>query len=240
MKKITLLLTLFTLSIVNAQITFGWDSNNAIDHGNYVTETIDEVTVTFTGDAMGDDNTTQIVNFADIMGTSGNVVGESYYDSTSVTFEFSEAVNVVSILAISGTTQDIDFTFTPNGGNNNPVVASLVDGAANVDLNWTDVTSFAVSSSGSSYVFDNLIVSRNLSVNNSILEEIKIVPNPVQDFIDLSTVKQLKTLKLYNSLGQLIIETKQEKIDFSNLSRGMYFLQINTEYGTTTKKVIKG
>lgn len=239
MKIITLLVALFTLNMVNAQITFGWDTNTAEDHGSYITETIEGITVTFTGDAMGDDNTAQLANYAGLMGTSGNVVGESYYDSKSVTFEFSEAVDVTSILAISGTTPTIDFTFTPTGGNNNEVVASLVDNVANVDLNWKDVTSFVVSSSGSSYVFDDLIVNKTLAVKNHSLKNIEVVPNPVQDFIDLSTVKQLKTLKLYNSLGQLLLEKKNKQIDFSNLSRGMYFLQINTEYGTTTRKVVK-
>jgi hypothetical protein len=68
---------------------------------------------------------------------------------------------------------------------------------------------------------------------------INIYPNPVQDFLYLVNVENLKSIKIYNSLGQLVIETKEEKIDFSNLINGIYFVQINTEKGIKTNKVIK-
>jgi len=40
--------------------------------------------------------------------------------------------------------------------------------------------------------------------------------------------------QLYNSVGQLIISTKENEIDVRNLSRGIYYLKV----GNITKKVI--
>jgi hypothetical protein len=40
--------------------------------------------------------------------------------------------------------------------------------------------------------------------------------------------------QLYNSVGQLIISTKENEIDVHNLSRGIYYLKV----GNQTKKVV--
>ena len=76
-------------------------------------------------------------------------------------------------------------------------------------------------------------------IENNSFENISVFPNPFQDFLYLSKVKNLKNLKVYNFLGQLVIETKEIKIDFRNLKNGIYFLQIHTGKGTITKKIIK-
>ncbi|MDO5970040.1 hypothetical protein Q4Q35_09485, partial [Flavivirga aquimarina] len=85
-------------------------------------------------------------------------------DTSSLTFTFSEAVDVNSILPFNIFGQTIDYTFTPTGGSNSPVVVSITGGAAPgevpVDLNWTGVTSFTVSAPGAAaFAFDDLSVS---------------------------------------------------------------------------------
>ncbi len=85
---------------------------------------------------------------------------------TSLNFSFSEAVNITSIKAIDGFFPNIDFTFTPAGGNNSAITASLLAGSSQVDLNWDNVTSFTVSSTGSVFRFDNLVLNRSSAVKN--------------------------------------------------------------------------
>ena len=41
-------------------------------------------------------------------------------------------------------------------------------------------------------------------------------------------------IEIYNSIGQLIISTKENEIDVHNLSKGMYYLKV----GNQTKKVV--
>ena len=64
-------------------------------------------------------------------------------------------------------------------------------------------------------------------------------PNPVQNILTLENFKNLKNIKIYNSIGQLIIETKGAKIDFTNLSKGIYILQLHTDNDILTKKIMK-
>jgi hypothetical protein len=40
--------------------------------------------------------------------------------------------------------------------------------------------------------------------------------------------------ELYNSVGQLVLSTKENEIDVRNLSKGIYYLKV----GNQTKKVV--
>ena len=171
-KKITFLLTLFFFSTITAQTNFGWDT--AVPT---ITETINGITTTV---VMVDSNDPGVIDFdgAEIdFGTSGNILVNSINGdlTTTVIFNFSEAVNINSILALEGIGSDIDYTFTPTGGTNAIVVASLVGGFAAVNLNWNDVTSFTVSSSGALYGFEDLLINDvtnfGWETTNSLLTE---------------------------------------------------------------------
>jgi hypothetical protein len=70
-------------------------------------------------------------------------------------------------------------------------------------------------------------------------KELNIYPNPVQNILTVENIKNLKNIRIYSSIGQLVIETKGDKIDFSNLSKGIYILQLYTGKDILTKKIIK-
>lgn len=61
----------------------------------------------------------------------------------------------------------------------------------------------------------------------------KINSNPVKDFIEIQMNDENNTIKIYDSLGQLIlmklVSDKNVVIDVSSLSCGMYFLSINNQ-----------
>lgn len=135
-------------------ITFTFDNAPTYSFDK-VSETIDGITVTVSDGSL---------NLRDIGGTdgsSGNVVISNNLQS-SITFSFNKPVMVSSILALSGNNFDIEYTFTPTGGNNSVVTKFLSEGdkvaTTSVNLNWTYVTSFKVTSRLSLYGFDNLKV----------------------------------------------------------------------------------
>lgn len=230
MKKnyITMIISLLLLNFLTAQTTFEW--NNAIDNGNNVTETINGITATLTGN-------TNDVGFVDASGlgnSSGNIIVNSLActPETSITFSFSEEVDIDSILALNCTNTDIDFTFTPTGGSNSPVVASLINGTASVNLNWNNVTSFVVSTTTPIALgFDNLVLnSSTLSTNDFTLKTIKIFPNPSSDFIEITGPTVIENYEIYNTLGQEIkkgIVLENKKINIQNLTNGIYFLKFD-------------
>ncbi|MEZ7504996.1 T9SS type A sorting domain-containing protein [Flavobacterium sp. Arc2] len=72
-----------------------------------------------------------------------------------------------------------------------------------------------------------------------------VYPNPVTDILNIGTKNtiQLKTMAIYDMLGQLVIAVpnalNSSRIDVSKLSKGNYFLKMNTDKGTSNFKFIK-
>ena len=72
-----------------------------------------------------------------------------------------------------------------------------------------------------------------------------VYPNPVHDILNIGTKNtiELKTMTIYDLLGQLVIAVPNaqsiSKIDVSKLTIGIYFLKMNTDKGTSSFKFIK-
>lgn len=258
MNKITFLFTFLFLGYLNAQTTFNWDtedvSMNNSNNGDPVTQTIKGVVLTFTGAT-----NTGYGPFGNYGGSTDNVVSSSLappdeqINLSSVSFSFSEAADVLSIQAIdynalyesefNSNPTNVDFTFTPIGGSNSPITATLTNGYGNVALNWTDVTSFTVSRTdnvGTVFMFDNIVATNEtLSANNFETENISVYPNPSKDFLYVENISNLKSVKIYNGLGQLVLDTNKSEINVSGLNKGLYILSISTDSGMVNKKIVK-
>ncbi|OZV70858.1 T9SS type A sorting domain-containing protein [Winogradskyella aurantia] len=65
-------------------------------------------------------------------------------------------------------------------------------------------------------------------------------PNPVEDVlnINLNPGLELKQVNIYNNLGQYLYSTKTTRIDVSNLNNGLYFVEVKTDQGKSTKKIV--
>ena len=91
----------------------------------------------------------------------------------------------------------------------------------------------------------DVVKSTTTAINDAYLKStIKLYPNPVTDIllIDMDQVTGFKSLKIVDVLGQSLFEKQGSavvEIDMSDLSKGMYFVQIETESGIVTKSVIK-
>lgn len=90
---------------------------------------------------------------------------------------------------------------------------------------------------------DEIKVSVSNSVNEIITENnsINVYPNPAKDFITVNSAVTIKTVKIYNTVGQIVIEKSVKdniaKISVSELNAGVYFITTETEKGTFTKKI---
>lgn len=96
--------------------------------------------------------------------------------------------------------------------------------------------------SGTIYKFKALTVGIEELADE--LEYISIRPNPAKDFIaiDLNNdLVKIKHITLTNANGQKIEEINYnfERVDISELSTGVYFVQIHTDKGTINKKIVK-
>jgi len=82
----------------------------------------------------------------------------------------------------------------------------------------------------------------NLGINELDLNElVKILPNPVSDRLQIlvSVDTVVENSVVYSIFGKQLISTTSLEIDFSKLSSGMYFIQITTDSGKTTRKILK-
>ncbi|GHT11845.1 hypothetical protein AGMMS4956_05510 [Bacteroidia bacterium] len=72
-------------------------------------------------------------------------------------------------------------------------------------------------------------------VPNEPVAQLRVSPNPVSNVLNVMGTNGNELCRLYNSVGQLLIETKQTSINVSGLPSGIYFLQV----GKSTVKVVK-
>lgn len=74
-------------------------------------------------------------------------------------------------------------------------------------------------------------------LNNSII----IYPNPVFSMLQIETSNTLlfEKVTIYSTLGKLIFESSEKQINLENLSAGIYFVEVITDKGVVTKKIVK-
>jgi len=83
-------------------------------------------------------------------------------------------------------------------------------------------------------------LSNVLSINNYLLSQFSLYPNPVKEqfIIRLNSSFKLEKVKIYNNLGQLMSSTKKNIVNTTNLPQGIYFVELYTNIGNATKKIV--
>lgn len=84
------------------------------------------------------------------------------------------------------------------------------------------------------------MVNATLSINTADLFSFSLYPNPAktQFTIQLENSNILENAKIYNNLGQLVLTSQRHVVNTSTLSSGLYFVEIETNKGKASKKLI--
>jgi hypothetical protein len=71
-------------------------------------------------------------------------------------------------------------------------------------------------------------------------EEFKIYPNPAKDYVSIQTSEKVNEVYIFDIFGKIRLQSTSYngKIDVSALKRGIYVMQIITDKGTHTEKLI--
>ena len=172
--------------------------------------------VTFVPNKTGVGNTTLILYY----NTSLNVTFPGYLAQANVPYK---------VNAAAGQTVYFYYTYNlPTGGENN---------TANNKMN------FIVGSctSNSARIADNAIEK-----NTELEDEFKIYPNPIKEeaIIEIQSVHSYETAIILNNAGQILEERSFDdatkiSINTSNLSPGIYFIQLSGKKGIKNTKIIK-
>lgn len=83
-------------------------------------------------------------------------------------------------------------------------------------------------------------LSSILSANEYVLSEFSLFPNPTNSefTIELKDDLLLEKIILYNNTGQKVMTADSKVISTNHLSKGNYFVEIHTNKGKTTKKIV--
>lgn len=71
-------------------------------------------------------------------------------------------------------------------------------------------------------------------------DQVKVYPNPIQGFLHIQSAEPIEAMEVYGLDGKLLdLPIENDKIDFSALADGVYFVKIETASGSEIKKVVK-
>jgi hypothetical protein len=84
----------------------------------------------------------------------------------------------------------------------------------------------------------------NLSTASQHIGELNFFPNPVSSELTLNSIHKIQTVIILDLFGKKIIKQNipdltQTELDLTQLSTGMYFVQVQTKNGFFTKRVLK-
>ena len=158
--------------------------------------------------------------------------GPSSINNPSESFEGETGPQISLITSFNiDTKQLVDTAYFLSGNPSNPTVTTLNPGET-IELTFLQ----GMMPNGTVYRF----LRQPLSADDFSKIDFQIYPNPASDFLNIKTQSGHYNFSIYNSLGQKVNATFSEnKIDISHLSNGIYFIKVETETGSATKKFIK-
>jgi hypothetical protein len=72
------------------------------------------------------------------------------------------------------------------------------------------------------------------------LTDLSVYPNPTKDFINIESTMSIDKIEIYNISGSKIVEKRNsQRINLTNLERGVYFLKAYSNGNTVSKKILK-
>jgi hypothetical protein len=90
---------------------------------------------------------------------------------------------------------------------------------------------------GQLYTNNSLLSSSDFSKNNL---KVSLYPNPVNDILNIETETEIKSVEIYNLLGQKIKSAQSRKVSVSDLSNGTYMVRVqDTNNAVETMKIVK-
>ncbi|POY39838.1 hypothetical protein C3L50_08380 [Flavobacterium alvei] len=80
--------------------------------------------------------------------------------------------------------------------------------------------------------------SLGLKENALASDSISVYPNPTNGLVTVNSTAAVKAITVYDTTGKQISASKTNTVDLSNQAKGVYLVQVQTENGSTSKKVV--
>jgi hypothetical protein len=69
--------------------------------------------------------------------------------------------------------------------------------------------------------------------------DFRLFPNPTGNFLNIQSKEKVESVKIYTTQGILIMEVSSKNVDVSQLTAGLYLIQITAHGKSLTEKFIK-
>src|SRR5690554_77904 len=197
--------------------------------------------------------------FENVSGTwtqkGSNIIGEAANDNSGISISLSSNGSVVAIGAAGNDDAGNFSGHVPvyqHTSNTWSQVGSDIDGedpsdyfGENVSISGSGDTlivgaktqTTSTIKNGYAKVYD---LSGVLSSDKFIKVNFTIYPNPTTEVLNISLEHDatLENVTIYNNLGQKIKTVNENTVDVSTLAKGLYFVEVTTNQGKASKKVI--
>ena len=158
----------------------------------------------------------------------------------------------VTISSANTTMGNVTSSHSGQVAENTVVTATATANTGYRFVNWTNAEGTEVSTNNE-YTFTvtsdiTLIANFEIldAINNiTLAQSINLMPNPADNYIELrvNSNVNVKEAVIYNAFGQMIqtvqLTDNHARIDLSNMAAGMYFVRLNGDNVSATKKFIK-
>jgi len=184
-----------------------------------------------------------------------DIVGEVAHYRTGASVSLSSDGQILAIGEIGSTSGSTDNGRTrlfENQGSSWVQIGTDIFGEASEDYSGgtislsADASTLAIGASlndgngvdaGHTRVYE---LSALLSTNDFVQPKLSLFPNPAREqfTIQLHEGLELEKVNIYSSLGELVSSFNINIINTTKLSTGVYYVEINTNKGRTTKKIV--
>ena len=107
------------------------------------------------------------------------------------------------------------------------------------EFKWDETLKYWVTTKENQYFYSNVVLDYTSNKNNP---EIKVYPNPVEDYLHISNISEPGVFELYAANGKFIKSeylTQDEIIFVKDLLSGLYIYKLFQNHNTQTGKIIK-
>ena len=197
-------------------------------------------------------NTTHNIHLTTINCGQNNLVNIELSKNLALENFTAENINTLVDLDLSNNTALKELTCSSTqltnidlrNGTNTNITTFNISKTDNLTCIFVDEINFSINNWTNPNPGTTNFVETEVECNNTLSTEeysflkYKIFPNPVSSTLNIN--HPIKKIKLFDISGELILESKEQKINIRNLENGLYFLQITSVKNyITTKKIIK-
>jgi len=181
-------------------------------------------------------NWTQIGNTINNNGFGGDIDLSDDGSILAVLFRGFVSVGQVKIFQSDGNNWIERVSYLGIGGDY-PITNISLSGDGAFIVDGTPFVAFNNPNTGYARVFD---LGALLSSDDFVFSQFSLIPNPAKDQFTISLNKsiELDHINIYNHLAQLINTTQETTVNTSHLISGIYFVELITDKGKATKKLI--